>query len=103
MLTESLSAEEVIATLRAHEDELRRAGIMSLSLFGSVARGEADLESDVDLVGRLDPRAELDLVDLVRLERLLGAVLGRAVDLVTEPIRKPRLLRNIERDRVHVF
>jgi hypothetical protein len=34
------TAERVIVTLRAHEAELRQAGLRSLSLFGSVARGE---------------------------------------------------------------
>jgi len=35
-------AEHVIATLRAHETSLRRAGIRRLSLFGSVAQGDAE-------------------------------------------------------------
>ena len=34
-------ADDVIVTLRAHEAELRAAGINRLSLFGSVARGDA--------------------------------------------------------------
>jgi predicted nucleotidyltransferase len=38
---EAITAEQVIATLRAHEAELRAAGIRALSLFGSVARGDA--------------------------------------------------------------
>ena len=46
-------AEHVIATLRAHEAELHRAGIRHLSLFGSVARGDATVDSDVDLVVEL--------------------------------------------------
>jgi predicted nucleotidyltransferase len=45
-------AEHVIAILRAHETELRQAGIMRLSLFGSVARGEERADSDVDLAAR---------------------------------------------------
>ena len=50
-------ADDVIATLRAHEAELRAAGIHRLSLFGSVARGDAGPDSDVDLAAELD-RAE---------------------------------------------
>ena len=103
MLTASLSADEVIATLRAHEDELRRAGVMSLSLFGSVARGDADLESDVDLVGKLDPQARISLLDLVGLEFRLGEILGRPVDFLTDPIRRKHLRENVERDRLHAF
>ena len=49
-------AEHVIATLRAHEAELRRADIRHLSPFGSVARGDAGASSDVDLAaGRGKP------------------------------------------------
>jgi predicted nucleotidyltransferase len=39
----------VIATLRAHEAELRKAGVRSLSLFGSAARGKTENDSDIDL------------------------------------------------------
>ncbi|MBV8456670.1 MAG: nucleotidyltransferase domain-containing protein [Acetobacteraceae bacterium] len=48
-----MSRAEVIAILRAHEPELRTAGVVSLSLFGSVARGEAQAGSDIDVVVRL--------------------------------------------------
>jgi predicted nucleotidyltransferase len=96
-------AEQVIATLRAHEAELRAAGIRRLSLFGSVARGDAEAESDVDLAAEFDPAARMDLIRLVGLERRLGELLGRPVDLLPEPVEKPRLRANIERDRVRAF
>ena len=38
---EAVTADKVIAILRAQEPRLRAAGIRALSLFGSVARGEA--------------------------------------------------------------
>jgi hypothetical protein len=39
----------VIVTLRAHEAELRQAVLRSLSLFSSVAPGETETDSDIDL------------------------------------------------------
>jgi uncharacterized protein len=48
---------QVIAKLRAHEAELRAAGVERLSLFGSVARGDQTEISDVDLAIRLSPEA----------------------------------------------
>ena len=63
-------AERVIATLRTHEAELRSAGIRRLSLFGSVARGDKEADSDVDLAAEFDPGARLDLFRLIALERL---------------------------------
>ncbi len=96
-------AEHVIATLRAHEAELRNAGISRLSLFGSVARGDAVTDSDVDLAAELDPNAEIGLFALIGLERRLTELLGRQADLLTEPIEKPRLRDNVERDRRRAF
>ena len=96
-------AEHVIATLRAHEAELRRAGIRHLSLFGSVARGEAEADSDVDLAAEFDPAAEMDLIRLVSLERSVGETLGRPVEILPEPVENPRLRANVERDRIIAF
>lgn len=96
-------ADDVIATLRAHEAELRTAGIAALSLFGSVARGDNDPDSDVDLAVKLDPEVRIGLIELVALERKIGELLGRTVDLVPEPVEKQRLQRNIDRDRKHGF
>jgi predicted nucleotidyltransferase len=96
-------AEHVIATLRAHEVELRKAGIRHLSLFGSVARGDAEDQSDVDLAAELDPDAGIGLFALGALERRLANLVGRKVDLLPEPVEKPRLRANIERDRRRAF
>jgi uncharacterized protein len=96
-------AEHVIATLRAHEAEFRQAGIRGLSLFGSVARGDAEADSDVDLAAELDPDAGIGLFALGALERRLAALVGRRVDLLPEPVEKPRLRANIDRDRRRAF
>jgi predicted nucleotidyltransferase len=100
---EAITAEKVIATLRAHEAELRAAGIRTLSLFGSVARGEARQDSDIDLVAEFDPAARMDMIRLAGLERELAGLLGREVQILPEPVRKPRLRTNIARDRVRAF
>jgi hypothetical protein len=96
-------AKDVVATLRAHEAELRAAGIRRLSLFGSVARGDAEPDSDVDLAAELDPDAHIDLFQLTGLEQRLAELLGRPVDLLPEPVEKQRLQANIDRDRRNAF
>lgn len=97
------TADDIIASLQAHAAELRDAGIRHLSLFGSVARGEAGPDSDIDLVVELDPEVHVTLLDLVGLEFKLGELLGRKVDLLPEPIKKPRLRANVERNRRYAF
>jgi predicted nucleotidyltransferase len=96
-------AGQVIAALRAHEGELRQAGIRHLSLYGSVARGEAEADSDIDLAVELGPEARIGLFALASLERRLGELVGRKVDLLPEPVEKFRLRANIERDRRRIF
>ena len=96
-------AEHVIAILRLHEAELRQAGIRRLSLFGSVARGDAEADSDVDLAAELDPEAHIGLFALGALERRLAELVGRKVDLLPEPVERQRLRANIDRDRRRAF
>jgi hypothetical protein len=98
-----LTAEQVIATLRAHAAELRQAGVRHVGLFGSLARGEASTDSDIDLVVELDPAARIGLIRLTALERHLATLLGRAVDLLPEPIEQPRIRANVERDQRRAF
>ena len=67
-----MNRNEIIAILRAHEAELRTAGVQSLSLFGSVARGEATEASDVDVLIRLTPEAgQGGFVYFARLDTLM--------------------------------
>ena len=51
---------------RAHEEELRQAGLRFLSLFGSVARGETEMDSDINLAAEFDPVARMDLLQLTK-------------------------------------
>lgn len=96
-------AEQVIATLRAHEAELSQAGIRRLSLFGFVVRGGAAADSDIDLRAEFDPSASMDLIRLVGLESWIGQTLGRSVDILPEPVEDVRLRANVERDRLVAF
>ena len=89
--------------LQGTKDELRRAGIRHLSPFGSIARGDAEAASDVDLAAKFDPDARMDLFHLTALESRLGSILGRRVDLLPEPVEKLRRQANIDRDRRRAF
>jgi len=103
MPTTATTATDIIATLRAHQPELRQAGILSLRLFGSHARGDAEPDSDIDLLADLDPAAQISLLDLIALERRLTALLGQMVDILPTPVESSRLRANVERDATDVF
>lgn len=64
-------------------DICRRWGIAELSVFGSVARGEAGPDSDVDLLYVFQPDARIGW-NIVDLEEELSQLFGRKVDLVSK-------------------
>jgi len=72
----------------------RRNDVAMIGVFGSMARGEATEQSDVDLLVRFTkPRS---LLDMVRVEREISASLGRNVDLVTENAISPYLREKVK-------
>ena len=85
------------------QDVLRIAasyGARRVRIFGSVARGEADAQSDVDILVDLDPGRSL--FDLGGLQFELEALLGCPVDVVTERGLKPRIRERVLREAVPV-
>ncbi len=73
--------QQILTKLREHKNELHAAGVLSLSLFGSVARGDANQDSDIDLLAEFDRSVQHSILDRVRLENRLTEILGAAVDL----------------------
>lgn len=99
--------EQVITALRIHETELRAAGVLSVSLFGSTARGQARKDSDIDLAVLLADNFSSGGFDyfgrLEELEQRLSRMLGCKVDVVEEPLRSGRFQSRIDRDRAVAF
>jgi uncharacterized protein len=91
-----------IATLKAHEAELKRLGVEHLYLFGSTARGEARDDSDVDLFFDY-PRGKFGLYELMDVKEAAARILGRQTDIMTRDSIHKALRANIEADAVPVF
>ncbi len=101
------SCAELLNLLRTHESELRANGVEAITLFGSMAREEANSGSDVDLAirpgagfsaGGFDHFGRLDA-----LRGCLSTLIGCHVDLVEEMAVRPRLREVIEREGVRAF
>ena len=78
-----------------------------MSLFGSAARGENRVDSDVDVAVRLGEKFSKPVLDyfsrLDQLQTRLSEILGCQVDVIEEPVRKDRLQRQIDLDRAVAF
>jgi predicted nucleotidyltransferase len=85
--------DQVLQRLAEARAELAGLGVRSLDLFGSVARGEAGPDSDVDLLVEFDK--PIGLFHFVRVQQRLEAILGCRVDLVMREAVKRQL-----RDRI---
>ncbi len=97
-----INRDTAIATLKAHEAELRLLGVAHLFLFGSTARGEAREESDVDLFFD-HPEGSLGLYDLIDVKNAAARILGRDADIMTRRSLHPILRDDIEAGAVQVF
>jgi uncharacterized protein len=98
-----MDREHVIATLREHEAELRSAGIVRLSVFGSVAMGDQTAQSDVDLIAEFDRNKRYTLLTMGRLESRLADLLGTKVDLSSPDWMKDSVRMQTLREAVLAF
>ena len=98
-----MKRDEVISTLRAHEAELKAAGIVRLAVFGSVARGDNTPESDVDLLADFDGTRRYTLLTMGRLESRLADLLGTRVDLSSPEWLKESVKKQALREAVFAF
>ena len=80
-------------TIRSRRDEIlalaARYGARNVRIFGSVARGDDDVRSDLDFLVDMEPGRSL--LDLGGLLMDLQDLLGRPVDVVTEKGLKERI------------
>jgi hypothetical protein len=90
-----------IEILSKHRDELQeRFGVMSLSLFGSVARDQASESSDIDLL--VEFNRPTGLFGLVQLQQHLETILGCKVDVGTAAGLRPRIRERVLREALRV-
>jgi uncharacterized protein len=93
--------DPIVATLRAHAEDLRRRGVAHAAIFGSTARGDDRRDSDVDIMVELEP--EVGILAFSELRGHLRDILGRPVDLVTPGGLAPLARTSAMRDAIRVF
>jgi hypothetical protein len=92
----------VLEELRAKRGEILRIaakrGARNVRIFGSAARGEADAESDVDVLVDMEPGRSL--LDMGGLLMDLQELLGRRVDVVSERGLRERIRERVLREAI---
>jgi uncharacterized protein len=79
--------------LKARREQIlsiaHKHGVSNVRIFGSVARGDARPDSDIDFLVNLE--SGRSLLDLASMLRELQSILGQNVDVVTEAGLRPRI------------
>jgi uncharacterized protein len=96
-----MKRDRVIRLLAGRRSELHeKYAVKSLALFGSVARDEAQRDSDVDLL--VEFSHPVGLFQFIGLQQYLESILGCPVDLGTMNSLKPYLTENVMREAINV-
>lgn len=98
---DTTSRDQIIEKLRTFKNEnAEKFGIESMALFGSVARGEHNENSDVDLLIKFKSPS---LYLYAELSDALETILGGKVDIVSESAKKrPGFLEEISKDLISI-
>ena len=93
-----MDRQQVLLLLKSRKRTLKKYGVRSLSVFGSVARNRVRKHSDVDLL--VEFNQPVGLFEFARLQIYLEKVLGREVDLVTPQALRKELRETILREAI---
>jgi uncharacterized protein len=92
---------DVLALVQAHRDSLIQLGVKSLDLFGSVARDDANPNSDVDFL--VEFTQPIGLFQFLRVKHYLEDILKCPVDLGTRTALREHLREPVLKDLIHVL
>ena len=92
---------EVLELVRSHQTQLQKLGVISLDLFGSVARDQANSQSDVDILVELEE--SIGFFEFFRIKHYLEDVLECPIDLGTADALKEHLREPILEEAIRVF
>lgn len=94
-----MERENIIQLLKSQKRRLKKFGVRSISIFGSMARDKARKQSDIDLLVEFEK--PVGLFEFARLKLYLEELLGRKVDLVTPEALRKEFRESILREAIH--
>jgi uncharacterized protein len=98
-----MEKQKAISVIEAKAVPFKKLGVTALFLYGSTARGEARLGSDIDIFIDYDSQSHFSLFDLLEIKQVLEDETGIPVDVATRDGLHPRLRERIEKSAVRVF
>ncbi len=100
MLSNQINSDDVLITLGQHRQTIKKFGVASLALFGSVARGNSTKESDLDFLVEFEGATTFD--GYMDLKFFLEDLFNKPVDLVTKRSLKQEIRQKILQEAINV-
>jgi hypothetical protein len=97
----ALTDKHIAEIIQSHKNDIyQRFHVESLSIFGSVCKGTARLDSDVDILVRYSKTP--GIFSFLDLKHYLESILDKPVDLVTEGALKENMRQEILKEAIRV-
>ncbi|QCI29052.1 nucleotidyltransferase family protein [Caminibacter pacificus] len=95
--------DEVLRYIKENKNRFEKEyGIKKIYLFGSVARGEDNENSDIDLMVEFDTDKNITIFELMMFEEEMKNKFGRKVDVATKDMLKPIVYNYVQKDLLNV-
>ena len=98
-----MTSREALRRLTRNRGKLRTYHVRHIAVFGSTARDQATVHSDVDVLVEFDPEAHVGLFTHVRLLDFLMDVMDTRIDLATPGALRPEMREQIIAEAVRAF
>jgi predicted nucleotidyltransferase len=95
--------DDITATLKKAEPDLRARGVRRAAVFGSIARGDDRPGSDIDIMIEIDPEAKVSVYDYVGLKEHIAGLFDGPVDVVSRDGLKPYVRPAATADAIYAF
>lgn len=97
----SMSSQEIINKIKGKKNFLAtNYSVREIGLFGSVARGEENEKSDIDLLVSFEDKKKVSLFDMIEIKHYFEDLLGKKIDLVHKPMIRSNLKRQILKEAI---
>jgi uncharacterized protein len=97
----ALNLKNIVDIQKVIQSVLWKYPIKRASLFGSYARQEARIDSDIDIL--VEFSSTISLIQFVTIQLELEDTLGKKVDLVEFSALKPQLKANILKEQIAIY